>query len=573
MFQNLLPGRSRKPLSSSGHSFLAAIITLLTLAATLSSCNGRDRSATAILDRADILMNGRPDSALTLVGAISPAGLSPAVDSRRRLLLVKASMKSEAPALPDSILLPACDYYSGRGDSLEVQTLFYRGEQLFENSDYEHALIPLHDAYHLALRNSDHFYAAMAARTLCIIYGNIHIMSEALKWSLRAKELFEKAGKPVHAEWMKDLVGKAYTWTDRFDEALRTFDSVDSAQYSCPVLRRSILEKKSDLFARMEDYRASLGELMKLRSDKGSLESAQWSKVGENLLMLGDLAGARQAIDSARISMSTARDSLFASYILSQIYAREGRFEEACKESLRWGRNQMRYDEYMIERPQILTMSDYFMMHTREQEARASQARTLNMALLIVASLLIVIIILTVIIFRSRLRNRRESEARLIVRLSRLEKDISDSQTRSSALKAEIDSLFREKFALLDSLCNAWYRNPEGTATNAGFRREIVGLLSQMQSVEMNAAMERLIDSNCDGWMSRFRTACPDLKPWQYQMTMYLFVDFSIETIAILLSKPTLNSTYAAKSNLKKAIISAAPAQADSFLKSLGFTQ
>lgn len=94
-----------------------------------------------------------------------------------------------------------------------------------------------------------------------------------------------------------------------------------------------------------------------------------------------------------------------------------------------------------------------------------------------------------------------------------------------------------------------------------------------MQSVEMNAAMERLIDSNCDGWMSRFRTACPDLKPWQYQMAMYLFVDFSIETIAILLSKPTLNSTYAAKSNLKKAIISAAPAQADSFLKSLGFTQ
>lgn len=120
MFQNLLPGRSRKPFSSSGHSFLAAIITLLTLAAALSSCNGHDRSATAILDRADILMNGRPDSALSLVGAISPAGLSPAVDSRRRLLLVKASMKSEAPALPDSILLPACDYYSGRGDSLEV---------------------------------------------------------------------------------------------------------------------------------------------------------------------------------------------------------------------------------------------------------------------------------------------------------------------------------------------------------------------------------------------------------------------------------------------------------------------
>lgn len=38
MFQNLLPGRSRKPFSSSGQSFLAAIITLLTLAAALSSC-------------------------------------------------------------------------------------------------------------------------------------------------------------------------------------------------------------------------------------------------------------------------------------------------------------------------------------------------------------------------------------------------------------------------------------------------------------------------------------------------------------------------------------------------------
>lgn len=57
------------------------LLLALTLAAALTSCNRSDREADATLDRADTLMDARPDSALAVVSSIQPEGLSPAVDS------------------------------------------------------------------------------------------------------------------------------------------------------------------------------------------------------------------------------------------------------------------------------------------------------------------------------------------------------------------------------------------------------------------------------------------------------------------------------------------------------------
>lgn len=546
------------------------LVTLLSL--LLNSCLTDDGGVNRTFSRADSLMYSAPDSALALIKEIPTTGLSDADDARRRLLLVKASFKSHSTLPDDSVLLPSCRYYAGRSDSLAMQSLLYYGEVLCNKKDYEHALVPLHDAYRMAVDNGDDFYAAMSARSLSVIYGNIFTFSEALRWGTAAKDHFEKAGRRLHAEWMRDIIADACIWGRQYDKAFETLNSADSTLYlNSSAFRHLIMQTRVDLLTSTSDYKGALDQLMKLKADMGSLKSDQWSKVANLNYLLGDYRAASEAADSASLNMTTPRDTLFHHYNSALISAKAGRYEEAYAAAMKWGQGQSDMNESALTHPQTLFLNDYLMTHTREQEARAREARTLNMALCIVVAMLVLIVVLVCIIFRTNLRNRREKEEQLILRLTQLDKEINENKALSSALKAEINALFLEKFNILDSLCNVWYRNPEGVAPNANFRREVVNVLNLIRSDETANEMEQMIDRNCDNWMKKFRRLCPSLKEWQYRMTMYLFVGFSIESIAILLSKPTLNSAYAAKSNLKKAIISSAGSETDSILRDLGF--
>ncbi|MCM1356014.1 MAG: hypothetical protein NC212_06385 [Staphylococcus sp.] len=558
------------------HSTLTLILAVAALVAAtlLAACSHTAREADAAFRRADILMDSAPDSALAIVSAIDTSALDPARVARRQLLFAKASDKSYRPYDSDSTLMPALRYYAGRRDSLETQTLFYYGYFLYEREDYEQALIQLHEAYNIAIDRGDHFYAAMSARELSIVYSGIYIMSESLSWALKAKEQFLLAGKQTHADWMDYLIADGYTWTRQYDKARSVLDAVDSVKYAHTHLWIAMLRSREQLHSVTKEYDKTLTDLLDLKLRQGGLQSYQWSKLANALYKLERYEEALCAVDSALIDRTSTRDSLYVDYNLARIYGKLGRYREGYDYAIEWGDGQTDYNESDITHPKVLLMGEYFNARAREDAASARQARKLNMALTAVAILLLLAVILGFVAYRARLRARRASEAQLMLRLTMLEKDFHANSRRSEALQTELNALFGQKFEMVDALCNAWYRHPAATpAGGENFRREVVGVLSQMQSPEMLSEIEALIDRHSDGWMSRFRDLCPDLRPWHYQLTIYLYVGFSVETISVLMSKPNLGSIYTAKSNLKKAILTAAGPEAPEILRRLNLTK
>ncbi len=200
-------------------------------AAVFASCGAR-RDVERRLDEADAIMDCAPDSALAMLESIRVDGMGGGQRARHALLLTKAKTKAYKPIEDDSLISFAADYYSGHGDSLEAQSLFYLGYYNAEKRINDQALLHLSHAYDAAFATGDKFYAAMSAREMSRVYRRLYMVDEGFKWALIAKNLFAEAGKPVHAAWMEHPIADALIYRGEYGKAKELLDSLAEIDYS-----------------------------------------------------------------------------------------------------------------------------------------------------------------------------------------------------------------------------------------------------------------------------------------------------------------------------------------------------
>lgn len=169
------------------------------LAVVVWSCVGRrDRR----LDRADALACVNPGLALELLDSIDTSQLDKENLARFGLLRAKAADKSYRHIYNDSLISFSADYFTGRGDSLEIQALYYYGFGLSQQGNIDHALIALHEAYDKAVKTDNYFFAGMSARELANDYRVQLIRTRQLDFARKAKHYFTLAGANKHADWI-----------------------------------------------------------------------------------------------------------------------------------------------------------------------------------------------------------------------------------------------------------------------------------------------------------------------------------------------------------------------------------
>ena len=97
---------------------------LLILVLLAGCCSCQDNAA---LDAADTLAMTDPGEAIAILDSISVRQLTDGQAARHALLTAKAKLKAHVVPAGDSAISRAAAYYKGRGDSLEVQSLYYLG--------------------------------------------------------------------------------------------------------------------------------------------------------------------------------------------------------------------------------------------------------------------------------------------------------------------------------------------------------------------------------------------------------------------------------------------------------------
>lgn len=176
-------------------SFIIYLNFVSLLAVCLFACN--HHSSNPMLQQVDLLLEMKPDSALTILKNISVLEDLPEVDKAYyALLLAEATDKNKLPLLPcDSLLNFALDYY-GDDDREKAVALMYKGRLLAEMDD-EKAAIEMNLKALEILQDYpvDTKYRRLIYSALGLWYGNcglndkaLEVLHQSLHYSFDAKD-------------------------------------------------------------------------------------------------------------------------------------------------------------------------------------------------------------------------------------------------------------------------------------------------------------------------------------------------------------------------------------------------
>ena len=210
---------------------------------------GCGRRAIDLMDRADALLDDRPDSAKVLLAQINPDRfLCPgrrarytvlATTGRERTSRVSGSSEKNHH---DTLLYNALDWFEKHPDRRPrdyMRALYYYGYRLFELKDSFSAIYYLTQAQQLAENLNDAFYSGMAYREIGAAYILSFNYPAAIENELKALEAFNSAGRPLHAASAKEEMARAYYYSGDYMQAQALCEQV------CEVYQDSVLRAEN----------------------------------------------------------------------------------------------------------------------------------------------------------------------------------------------------------------------------------------------------------------------------------------------------------------------------------------
>ncbi len=495
---------------------IKAVSIICVFAAFFVSC-GAHRDIERRLDEADAMMGCAPDSALAMLETIRVDGMGGGQRARYALLLTKATDKCYKPIEDDSLISFAADYYSGHGDSLEVQSLFYLGYYNGEKRINDKALLHLSHAYDAAFAAGDKFYAAMSAREMSIVYRRLYMVDEGLKWARIAKNLFVEAGKPVHAAWVDNTIADALIYNGRYGDAKILLDSLEhSAYYEDFPFRRSTLINRVTLALQIDSFKEVLDIYDNLSINGYTFTSHARLNQAKAAIELGMLEEADNYMSMARQLRMSDVDSLYERKLLSRLYAARGNFREAYETASIFGNDVMNSDMRLISNPQTQLLTDNYKLNADIHRLQAEKKSAYIVGLTVVCLLLGVLIYIIWKYYKSRLANRMLEIEQLVSSSRILMEDLTLSNKRYNELteenitlrdsiagkESEIDRLKAASDLLNDGLAESESRYRKVSEENMELRNSIADKETGFEE-EIRGVFGRhlnLLNDMCEIW-------------------------------------------------------------------------
>lgn len=510
---------------------------IMILSFLLSAC-GNEPRIRRVLDEADRMIMTMPDSAAAMLKSLDMGGAAASERARHALLLTKALRKAHVMVTDDSLISIAAGYYRGRGDSLEVQSLFYNGAVLRYRKDYANALILLMEARDRASDTGDDFYRAMACREQASVYTALCNYDKAAELGREAAQAFYKAGHPLHAAWERVYIPQSLVYSGRAEEA---YDSIkvlasDSLIHADTVLLKEFLWIASNVCFENSDYDLAEEYFDSLVSVGGIPSSKLLSQMALLKLEKSDLTGARQYHDLAVGCQQTAADTLAAVYALSRIYEAEGDHEKAYRLTVMVDEQSDPMMDTLITHPYTTLVNDYYHAETRRKTALLEDAALRIMVWISLSMTLLTIILCLVCVYRYRLRQREMEREMLRSDLARLEQQISSlsAVTPNSTSLREPDTFL---LAFMKSVCDLIDVSNAGERGTEDFGIRISELISRLTDDENLKILEIYVNDKFDNLMTRFRQQAVGLSKRQFDISIFVFLGFSDSTVAWLFNK------------------------------------
>ena len=554
-------------------TFTALLSLLLPL---LFSCsNPADRR----LEEADRLMYIDADSAYRHLQDIELRKNDEKRQTLLALLTAKAAHKSHRPVKGDSVLSRAVSFYQNRGDSIEMQSIFYYALALLEKGRSPEALAYFTISYDLAISNKDYYYAGLAARELAKLYDRLMILADHLKWAQTEKDCFIKAGRPIHSAWADLELVRAFNQNYMPDETLAVIDSIDNTVYhNFHDFRVNIDAAKATALSNKGRYKEAIDILENQAKNGIPLNSSQWYLLSYCLAHLGDYQSAVEANDSARLLSVTRRDSIRVALMDGRIYKMTGNFQKSSDTFDQFTELLLSEADRRTSQPHFATLASILRdKYSVEKELNKSISQRNNL-LLVVIILLIIIVTGTVLWFLKQYdlyKHRLEFSGSQVEALIKEIQEIKESHESEANHKQHegTTATLAILAPYLDVVNHAFKNLFKSTQllNKIISERTYIKALADLRSDETFQKLENAVNDNCDGWMNKFDCIYPGLKESERRHVLLLFLGFRSSGVAVLMGQKNVTTVHTAKSRLKSMLMTVYTQEARTIMEQLGF--
>ena len=571
----------------------------------LTGCND-PKHVTDALNHAEALMNEYPDSAWTVLNALSPDEMGQnRTRARYALLYTQAQDKTYRDETNDSLISIAVDYYRHTDDARrKFLSYYYKGRIHFNAKDYLSATSCYMEAEQLADEVGDDYLVGLLYSELGRIYRLYYDYPKSLEAYQKAADCYGRAGKIRHRNYMWLNQSDVCRNMELYDESERllrmTLESAKKEHDSS--LTKLCLASLMMQYVELEQISVAkeIYQELELLIDDNYGSASFIGKIARMYISEKDYYRAKQSLDMGWKRAENRIDSVGLYFSAAELMSVLGEEKEAYQELMKGVALQNKEAHQALQQPVLTAQRDYLSEKLEFEAYKLRMEKRLRLLYILLFSLVIVMVVYvlsrklkkekekarktidelnceilhrdresrhkidslleeleeqdksasaSIQGLRSELQRQEEDYHRYIKEAEDMQHCLEDKLSQKTVLMAE---LFKNWFASITKLLSVLVQNGKEETKNKKLRKEVT--LWQEKYYEGNKAyreVEKLVNRYNDDAMMHFRQEMEWTEEADYRRVCYFFAGFSIRLIAVLM-KETEDAIYQKRHRLRK---------------------
>jgi len=506
------------------------------------------------MDKAECLMNEKPDSALIILKNIDKTiELSESQNARYALLYSQALDKNYIDETNDSLINIAVEYYNENGTAKEkFLSLYYWGRVCHNSKDYSKAILAYTKAEQLLPDIEDTFIKGLLYNQLAYLYEQYNDYQKALDAYKSAYSYFDKAQKNKHKNYSKYCIGAMLrSSSDKYNEAENIL--IETLQIAIEdgdsVLRSSCMSELIVHYVESGQFERATSLYEKYKSDNSF--NALYSKFYSSIsLLLAHNNNDEESEIFQRIASQKARtkgDSILILTNAAKICELRGEFQQAYSLLSEAKSIEVKNIRKQLEHP-ILTIQKEYLEKELEFNKYKQTVQFQKSVLIIV---LIFLLAITIVVYLRYLIKTREH---MISEYADVISELRQTQQENKTIVSELlQNSFKDQFKFLNSIGDTIFNQANDSKGQKIVYNEIKNIIERFKEKKTHVELEQLVNKYYGNVMEILRKEVPNLNEEDYRQLCYHYAGFSGKLISLLLEKSQSN-VYMRKSRLKERI-------------------
>lgn len=552
---------------------LLLTITLLLMAA--SSCF-HDANIVEALDRADLLMEDAPDSALTTLETIDSVTIARdhSLYPRYALLITQARYKNFIEETSDSLISIALDHYAGTTTPEEIKVNYYTGTINLYTQNYEKALRHGLTAHDLAQQLVDTLWIARSSELIADIFHLNHLHDEAIAYSTIARDCYRAIGK-TNNELTACIDIAIYNYNlGLYKKSQLQLDSIQAEALNKGQLNLIGSCYKSLLPAYLKQNKPydALSAFDKYLSIEDDIIPAQAYIYASNAwLDLGFVDKCYEMLDSASNKGLNLNDSILFLEIQAQAHFKDKKYELAYLKMKECAYADDDNATALLKQSALRTQNEYNNVVAR----RAHNTATFKNNVLLIIVLFLLVLFVSIFVYtkhrRKKIISNLESQIAEIKNLyedglSTYKRNAKQQEIHKTELNAKMHKLLTNRFAIINSLCTQYWEDSETPVDSMLLVKQFEKELNALKSNDNISSISQIVNESLDNILEKLKIDVPTLKDDEITLVSLIYAGLSSRLICILL-KLKIATFYTKRNRIKKKIAQIESENANHYLR------